>query len=58
MTGRLWFGGPHLLEQLPENPVKGKVVFGAEDFGDEPAAFPQKLCCQLQRVQCQLRWKN
>ena len=51
----LRLGGPHLPEQLSKNPVQGEVVFGAEDLGHEPPAFPQKLRRQLQGVQSQLR---
>ncbi len=43
VSGGLWFGGLHLPEELLEDPHERLVVFGAEDFGDEGAAFGQEL---------------
>lgn len=54
VSGGLWFGGLHLPEELLEDPHERLVVFGAEDFGDEGAAFGQELAGQLERHQRQV----
>lgn len=49
-------GGPHLLEEMLEDPQQRLAVFGAEHLGDKRAPFGQEVTRQLQSHQGQMSW--
>lgn len=55
---RLRLGGLNFLEELLEDPEEWLVVLGAEDLGDESAAFGQKITGQLQGHEGQMSWRG